>query len=142
MNSLRWDQVDLALGAGCYRSEPHIGITWPAAVVDSLVALQTFGAVEYAVEHPGIRMVMHAAGPPRHAYDRVDDKSIGRIHVKQQVLAAFGRRPLCRMRLDARVRHERFDQRLSLFHTASIVGLGPPYASQIGDEALEYRECI
>src|SRR5258707_6502532 len=43
-------QIDLALGAGADRGEPHLGIAGPAAVVDALATLEALRSVEYAVE--------------------------------------------------------------------------------------------
>src|SRR5580658_5011259 len=68
VNGARRHQIDFALRAGRHRSELHLGVARPAAVVDALEAFETLGTVEHAVEHPGVGMIVHAAGPPRHAH--------------------------------------------------------------------------
>ncbi len=126
MDGVRRHQIDLALRAGRHRGEPHLGMPGPAAVVDAVVALQAFDAVEHAVEHPGVGVVMHAAGPPRHAHHGVDDEIVVRIDIEQEVLAALGRGPVRRMGLERRVLHELLQQRLGFFHAALHRRLRPP----------------
>src|SRR5580692_3745462 len=43
MNRTRCHQIDLALRAGRHRSELHLGMARPAAVVDALETLQALG---------------------------------------------------------------------------------------------------
>src|SRR5262249_37476369 len=61
-------QIDLALRAGRDRSEPHLGITGPAAVVDAFVTLEALRSVEHPVEHPGVGVIVPAAGSSRPAH--------------------------------------------------------------------------
>ena len=68
MDRARRHQIDLALRAGRHRSKLYLGMARAAAVVDALETLQALGAVEHAIQHPGIGMVVHAAGAARHAH--------------------------------------------------------------------------
>src|SRR6478672_6172141 len=76
-------QIDLALRPGSDRGNPHLGIAVPAAVIDAVVVLEALRSVEHAVEYPGVGVVVHAAGPPRHAHHGVDNKTVLRIDVEQ-----------------------------------------------------------
>src|SRR5580704_12174843 len=64
VNGARRHQIDLALRAGRHRSELHLGMARPAAVVDPLKTLQAFAAVEHAIEHPSVGVIVHAARSP------------------------------------------------------------------------------
>ena len=98
-----------------------------AAVVDALEALQALAAVEHAVEHPGVGVIVHAAGAAGHAHHAVDDEGVVGIDIEQKILAAFGGRPACRMRLERRVHHQPFQERLRLLHATLIVGFRRPH---------------
>jgi hypothetical protein len=111
-----------------------------AAVIDALIALEALGAVEHPVEHPGIGVVMHAAGPTRHPHHGVDHKTVRLIDMEQEILAALGRGPSRRMSLEAEILHQGFQQRLGPVHAAPVVGLGRPDRPQIVDEFFEHRQ--
>src|SRR5262249_58944501 len=110
-------RTDFAWGPGRDGGEPYLRVAGPAAVVDALVTLEALRSVEHAVEHPGVGMIVHAAGSPRHAHDRVDHEVVVGIDVEQQVLVTLGRGPARRMCLDASILHELLEQRLRLLHT-------------------------
>src|SRR5580704_11177941 len=131
MNRPRRHQIDLALRAGRHRRELHLRMTRPAAVVNALETLQALRAVEHAIEHPGVGMIVHAAGATRHAHHAVDDEGVVGIDIEQKILAAFGRWPACRMRLERRVHHQPFQDGFCPFHTTLIVGFGRPHRAQV-----------
>ena len=101
----------------------------PAAVVDPLKTLQAFGAVEHTIEHPGVGVIVHAAGAPRHAHHAVDDEGVVRIDIEQKILAAFGGRPARRMGFERVVQHQPLQKRLRPFHTTLIVGFRRPHGA-------------
>src|SRR5580704_9089347 len=142
MYRARRHQIDLALRAGRHRSELHLGMSRPAAVVDPLKALQALGAVEHAVEHPGIGVIVHAAGTPRHAHHAVDDESVVRIDIEQEVLAAFGGRPAYRMGFERFVQHQPLHERLRLLHAALIIRFRCPDCTEVADEFFENRQTL
>ena len=114
----------------------------PATVVDPLKTLQAFGAVEHAIEHPGIGVIVYAAGAAGHAHHAVDDEGVVRIDIEQEILAAFGRRPACRMRLERRVHHQPFQERLRLLHATLIVVFRHPHRAQVVDEFFKNRQTL
>src|SRR5579862_392374 len=112
----------------------------PAAVVDALEALQAFGAVEHAIKHPSIGMVVHAAGAARHPHYSVDDEGVVRIDIEQKIFAALGGRRVIQKKIQRVVRYQPFEQRLRPLHTALVCGLGSPDRAQFGDKFVEYRQ--
>ena len=126
VDGVRRNQIDLALRASGDRGQSHLGIAGLAAIIDALEALEALGSVEHAVQHPGVGMIMHAAGAARHAHNGVDHEMVVGIDVEQQILAAFGRGPACGKRLQRRILHELLKQRLGLFHAALVFGILPP----------------
>src|SRR5205823_8436896 len=82
MDRMRRHQIDRALRAGGYRGESHVGVAGSAAVVDALVAFEALRSVENTVEHPGIGVVVDAAGTARRAHDGVDDEVMVGIDVE------------------------------------------------------------
>jgi hypothetical protein len=85
-------------------------------------------------------MVVHAAGPPRHAHHGVDHEMVIRIDVEQEILAALGGRPFGRMRLQSCIRHELLEQRLGFRHAALVFRIRRPDGAELADEPIEDRQ--
>src|SRR5262245_45015350 len=140
MDRMRRHEINLALRTGGDGSELDLGVARAAAIVEAVVALETLGAVEHAVEYPGVSMVVHAAGTAGHAHHRVDHEVMLGIDVEQQVLVAFGRWPVGRMRLQARLHHEPFERKPRALHAAAVLALGRPDRPQLADELVQDRK--
>ena len=104
--------------------------------------LERFGAVEHAIQDPGLRMIVHAALAIGGAHHRIHDKAVIRIGVEQQILMAFRGRPIARIGAQLRVRHQPLQDRTGLFHAPPRVGFGRPCLADIRNEALENRKLL
>jgi hypothetical protein len=80
---------------------------------------------------------MNAAFAAGYSHDAVDGEAVVRVFVEEEILSAFGGRPILRRFAQCRIFDQFFEQLLALFHSRFHVGKIRPRGAQISDEVFE-----